>query len=814
MPEYKGRIFGRSVQDVRFRAFYGEDLFLGELLVGADLEHGRRYLFRITDVAYGSESSDDGWAERTAGGLMSMDQAGERTDLRDLERRLYKVAKVSSLGYVGADGRFHKPKSLPAQFGEVTAPAFDDLTFLRAQMGDVEVGRLRSGEDAIDLPVGIRGETLPSHVGVFATTGMGKSNLMKVLAGQLLAAHGRYAMLLFDPHGEYLEGGEAGRRGLAHHPWAAERLRVYSPNARAGQASLLRLSLAELTPDDLKTAWRFSGAQSEALESAAALLGDKGVWLRRLADEEPEDLKDAELGRHALATIQVPSRRAQRIVRLPLMTDHPSQSLTGKVLDDLAGGKVVLVDTSGLEAVEETLVASLLTRSLLDERAALYRNDRERFGRWPRTLVALEEAQRVLTRLEDAEFNVFPRLAREGRKFNVGMCAVSQQPKLIDPELLSQFNTYFVLGLADARLGRSHYQAVDEHGLNQREADFTADWHRAVEAALGLDPDAVLVLGDLFDAPRPTYRAFREGAKGLRRLAEAGVPTCAISGNHDTPRLRESGSPYAVLADSFPGLRFAYRGCWEPVDLLPGLRVHAVPQCTDEQALKEQIDAAARGRAADHLNLLVTHAAVTVLARRYTYGDVNELEVDLATLDAGFDRILLGHFHNFARVAPNAWYPGSTDTFTFKDLPQDGEPAVKGVLTLDTGSGKVAHHPVPGGRPLRSYRLDAFDLSAPQVYEAAAGLAGPEETAGAVVRLFVNRARPEVRRLVDRRQVAEVFAGALVVTVHVEAAEEEQAARLAAQPVVSLADEWDRYLANVPIEGYDRDRLAGMGRAF
>jgi uncharacterized protein len=451
VPGYKGRIFGRSVLDVRFRAYYGEDLVLGELLVGADPEHGRRYLFRITDVAYGSESSDDGWAERTAGGLMAMDQAGERTDLRDLERRLYKVAKVSSLGYVGADGLFHKPKSLPAQFGEVNAPADDDLAFLRAQMGDVEIGRLRSGEDAIDLPVGIRGETLPSHVGVFATTGMGKSNLMKVLAGQLLAAHGRYALLLFDPHGEYLSGGGPPRKGLAHHPWAAERLRVYSPNARAGQASLLRLSLAELTVDDLRTAWKFSGPQSEALESAYALLGDQGTWLKRLAEEEPEDLKDAELGRHALATIQVLCRRARRIVRLPLMTEDPSQSLTGKVLADLADGKVVLVDTSGLEAVEETLVASLLTRSLLAERADAYRADRDRFARLPRTLVALEEAQRVLTRLDDAEFNVFPRLAREGRKFNVGLCAVTQQPKLIDPELLSQFNTYFVLGLADER---------------------------------------------------------------------------------------------------------------------------------------------------------------------------------------------------------------------------------------------------------------------------------------------------------------------------------------------------------------------------
>ena len=155
MPDYKGRIFGRSVLDVRFRAFYGEDLFLGELLAGDDPERGRRYLFRVTDVAYGSESSDAGWAERTAGGLMAMDTVGEATTLRDFEKRLYKVAEVVPLGYVDAKG-FHKPKSLPAQFAAVSAPTDADLAFLRERMGDVEVGRLRSGEDTIDLPVGIR----------------------------------------------------------------------------------------------------------------------------------------------------------------------------------------------------------------------------------------------------------------------------------------------------------------------------------------------------------------------------------------------------------------------------------------------------------------------------------------------------------------------------------------------------------------------------------------------------------------------------------------------------------------------------------
>ena len=369
-----------------------------------------------------------------------------------------------------------------------------------------------------------------------------------------------------------------------------------------------------------------------------------------------------------------------------------------------------------------------------------------------------------------------------------------------------------IVAISDAHLGRAHYHAVNEQGLNQREADFAASWHRAVDAALALDPDGLLVLGDLFDIPRPSYRAFREGARGLRRLAASGVPACAISGNHDTTRLRESGTPYAVLADTFPEVRFVYRGAWEAVDLLPGVRVHAVPHCAGEGELKEQIAAAAAARSAGHLNLLVTHAAVTVLSRRYTYGDVNELEVDLATLDAGFDRILLGHFHNFAKVAPNAWYPGSTDTFSFGDLPTGDEPEVKGVLSLETGSGQVRHHPVPGARPLRTYRVDAFDLDLGEVYDAVAGLTAPEETDGAVVRLWVNQARPELRRLLDRRTLAEAFPGALVVNVQVEVADEEGAAQLAAQPVASLADEWERYLASVPIEGYDRDRLVALGR--
>ena len=37
-----------------------------------------------------------------------------------------------------------------------------------------------------------------------------------------------------------------------------------------------------------------------------------------------------------------------------------------------------------------------------------------------------------------------------------------------------------------------------------------------------------------------------------------------ISGNHDTPRLPGTGSPYSALSDTFPEMHFAHRLAYDP----------------------------------------------------------------------------------------------------------------------------------------------------------------------------------------------------------------------------------------------------------
>lgn len=460
-----------------FRAAPDEDLFIGELLVAVDQATDRRYLFRVVDVTYGTEHREPGWAERVAGTLLADDMRGDsgQHPLHEQERRTYRVAECRCLGYLappaaGASHRtvFRKPKSLPTQFSAVVAPTAEDFSFLRERMGDLPVGWLRSGETTVDFQVGIPGRSLASHVGVFATTGMGKSNLMQVLASGIMQANGRYSMLIIDPHGEY-------RNALARHPWAELSLRVYANRSLPGSTAL-RISLSELTVDDLRTAYDWSRPQEEALyelERHYSRSSFEGLaWMSEFAAlEDLAGFRDVELSaRVALSTLQVVHRRARRIVDLRCVSTDASLSAGGRMVDDLLAGKVVLVDVSGLGSTEEVLLASFLTRRVLETWQGAYLDDPDRHSRMPVVSIALEEAQRVLGARSDRESNVFPRLAREGRKFGVGLCAVTQQPKLLDDELLSQFNTFFILGLADEK-DRNMLRASAKQDISAQSAE-------------------------------------------------------------------------------------------------------------------------------------------------------------------------------------------------------------------------------------------------------------------------------------------------------------------------------------------------------
>jgi len=288
MADTLGRITGHNVTEIHIRTYYGASVQVGEILVAEDLEHPETlFLLRVYDLQYGFEARAGDWNERTAGTMMELDITGEDMELHDKERRLFKLAICTPLGCV-RDGAFHRAKTIPAHFSKVRQANDKDYEVLREFMGDVVVGDLRSGEKIISFPVGIVGADFPSHIGVFATTGMGKSNLMKRIAGSVLEM-GRYGLLILDPHGEYYDGGgKSELKGLLQHPLSKDRLEVFSARELAGPYNRIKISAHEIEVDDLMQLYDFSGAQLDAFSTAKRVFGSE--WLVNLLEREMEDL--------------------------------------------------------------------------------------------------------------------------------------------------------------------------------------------------------------------------------------------------------------------------------------------------------------------------------------------------------------------------------------------------------------------------------------------------------------------------------------------------------------------------------------------
>jgi DNA repair exonuclease SbcCD nuclease subunit len=285
------------------------------------------------------------------------------------------------------------------------------------------------------------------------------------------------------------------------------------------------------------------------------------------------------------------------------------------------------------------------------------------------------------------------------------------------------------------------------------------------------------------------------------------VAAVVISGNHDTPRLPGRGSPYSALADTFSGVYFAHRLTYERFEISTAngtLVVHAVPQMLSVDATLEALAQAGAERSSQHTNLLITHPRIKQVEPRHA--DINEIEIDVATLQS--DLVLLGHYHFHAEVAPRIWYAGSTDTFSFADDPDKP----KGVVVLDTDSGQCRHLALTGQRPLVTLEsVYAYGLSPSELSEQVLARAGTVPQ-GAVARLYLEGVDPEAYRLLDRQLVRETASAAL--DLRLEPQFQDVAVPSELPLVETLGGQWDSWLTQQDLTGFDRDRVRELGRHY
>ena len=206
----KYRLIGDRVLSYRFAVPHDAELYLGDILKITDSVKGLTFFAKVSDLLHDCNFSDPKWDTRP-----------HTEHFYGIGEDVFILVEAVPLGYIGEDGEFRKPRTIPAKFSRVERPESQDFAFLRQVMGDIEVGVMKTGQGVLkDVRVALHSAVMRQHMGVFATTGMGKSNFMKVFCASCMRVR-EFGLLIVDPHGEYVAGGRSSSgeatRGLLHY---------------------------------------------------------------------------------------------------------------------------------------------------------------------------------------------------------------------------------------------------------------------------------------------------------------------------------------------------------------------------------------------------------------------------------------------------------------------------------------------------------------------------------------------------------------------------------------------------------------------
>lgn len=459
-----GEVISGSVSEKMMVRLHSEaDVDVGDILVVRDGQN--TFYVKVIDIGIAS----------LVPGQFIEDMAGQKLehgldyDLYDEKDRFYRVCRAKTLK-VRKD-RFVPPRSMPHFFSEVMAVTENDFDFLK-NVGEIPIGRLRLGTKDIDVTVSLPAKRLISHhMLVVAATGKGKSNFAKVFAGGLLGLE-NHASIIIDPHDEYY--GAKGIKGLKDHE-LRDRVSLFTPRfeEKPGSEPLV-LYAEDLEPGDFIGIIGLSEAQQEALDTLYRIYNEDWI-VNMVSDKRINEIVEETGGKIHRSTLYALRRKMNYVMELDgrkglvfTLDRRKAPSVHEKINKLVLEGKTIIIDTSLVGDEAEKLISS----SILSRLFAIYRKtkqvDPEMFMKLPELLVIFEEAPRVLgIDVLQGGTNIFARVAREGRKFKVGLCAITQMPSLLPREILSQMNTKVILGLPapmdrDAVVNSSAQNIADE----------------------------------------------------------------------------------------------------------------------------------------------------------------------------------------------------------------------------------------------------------------------------------------------------------------------------------------------------------------
>ncbi len=295
--------------------------------------------------------------------------------------------------------------------------------------GELKVGTLVG----TDVPVNVSINSLSRHLAILAATGSGKSNTVAVLSERIADLGG--SILIFDYHGEYSDSDvrnltilEPKLNPLELSPREFATLLEIRSNAFI-QYRILRRAFIETTK-----AFREGLSKGEI-----DLQGSNEKFFEMLESsiEENKDEKKKDAKDEVITKIEEFQDRYSGIVDL----------LTPDISQRIRSGTVNVVNLSSMEPESMDALASHYLRKILDSRKATKRGGT---GLAFPVIIVIEEAHIFLSKDNDTLTKTWAsKIAREGRKFGVSLIIVSQRPKGLDENILSQMTNKIILKIVE-----------------------------------------------------------------------------------------------------------------------------------------------------------------------------------------------------------------------------------------------------------------------------------------------------------------------------------------------------------------------------
>lgn len=324
-------------------------------------------------------------------------------------------------------------------------------------VGDFTLGRLVGQKE---VQIAIESSSLNRHIGIFGTTGGGKSNSLQVIAEE--ASRSDRAVVIFDIEGEYVSMNEPTDAlipilesfGKKPQGIKNEKFQVYVPASNSSRNAYAKKFSIPFADIDLEIFSEILGLTPfervymfDVARKAKEVAGNfRGYTISSVLDMLRKRI-EAQIDKASLPEVVAEAHvglytKLSLAYRAGILDSQRAGEVSEKIppQDFCVPGKISVIDVSESSDIVRNVCIAHLLKEIFDYKT--------RFTETASIIVFMEEIHTFLSKAKrktmTATLTMLTEMARKGRKRGIGLGLVSQQPALVPSELIELCNTRFM----------------------------------------------------------------------------------------------------------------------------------------------------------------------------------------------------------------------------------------------------------------------------------------------------------------------------------------------------------------------------------